>query len=368
MKNLFFIAAFIGLIAQWGKSQVTCPGANFFTQTEVNQYVSDYPGCEVVTGSITFSNNPLTPITDISGLSSIIKIEGNCIFYSLTSLSDISFNSLDSVNGAISINFNQGLNTVSVNNLSYVQSMFRISNNSNQPSNLNASVPNLKHAQFIEIKQIDEISIPLIEICSNIIISNTNKIIGFSEISSINNLDLNGGSVTGFNSLQSVNSFNLNIENSINGFNSLTTFPSNYSSSSLASFKGFNAVTQINGNLTIQSDTIDAFNGLAQVNGNINLTGLNILGFNALQSAQNLTINASGNIPQFNTLTTASDIVISSPQAVNGFNTIQNAQNINITSSGDISGFNALENITDYLYVDAQNIIGFEAVEYFSSL
>lgn len=331
------------------------------TQAQVNQYVSDYPSCEVVTGDLSFNNDNIDPITNVSGLSSILKIDGNCVFYSLTSLSDISFNSLDSVNGVFFIDFDQGLNTVSVNNLSYVGGM-SIKNYSNQPSNLSVSLPNLKQAQIIEIKQIEEINIPLIEICCNIIISNTNKIIGFNEISGINNLSLTGGSVTGFNSLQSVNSFNLNIDNSINGFNSLTTFPYNFSWNNLESFKGFNAVTQINNSLTIQSDTIDAFNSLTQVNGYINLTGTNITGFNALQSTNNLTINASGNIPQFNTLTTVNEISISSTQAVNGFNSIQNAQNINITSSGNVSAFNALGNINGNISITAQDIIGFDAL------
>jgi|JI7StandDraft_1071085.scaffolds.fasta_scaffold00113_30 hypothetical protein len=361
MKNLFFIAAFIGLIAQWGRSQVTCPGANLTTQAEVNQYVSDYPGCEVVTGDLYFDNDNIDPITNVSGLSSLIKIDGNCVFYSLSSLSDISFNFLDSVNGVFFIDFDHVLNTVSANNLSYVGGM-SITNYSNQPSNLSVSLPNLKQAHIIELSRIDEINIPLLEICNSININNVNTIIGFNEISGINNLSLIGGSITGFNSLQTVNSFNLNIDNSINGFNSLTTFPSGLSWYNLESFKGFNAVTQINNSLDIQSDTIDAFNSLTQVNGYINLTGTNIAGFNALQSAENLTIIASGNIPQFNTLTTVNDISISSTQGINGFNSIQNAQNINITSSGNVSGFNALGNINSNISITAQDIIGFDAL------
>lgn len=361
MKNLFFIAAFIGLIAQWGRSQVTCPGANLTTQAEVNQYVSDYPGCEVVTGDLSFDNDNIDPITNVSGLSSLIKIDGNCVFYSLSSLSDISFNFLDSVNGVFFIDFDHVLNTVSANNLSYVGGM-SITNYSNQPSNLSVSLPNLKQAHIIELSRIDEINIPLLEICNSININNVNTIIGFNEISGINNLSLIGGSITGFNSLQTVNSFNLNIDNSINGFNSLTTFPSGLSWYNLESFKGFNAVTQINNSLDIQSDTIDAFNSLTQVNGYINLTGTNIAGFNALQSAENLTIIASGNIPQFNTLTTVNDISISSTQGINGFNSIQNAQNINITSSGNVSGFNALGNINSNISITAQDIIGFDAL------
>lgn len=362
MKNLFFIAAFIVLISQWGKSQVTCPGANLTTQAEVNQYVSDYPGCEVVTGSITFSNNPLNPITDVSGLSSIIKIEGNCEFNSLTSLSDISFNSLDSVFGLFVINFNQGLNTVSLNNLSYVHNTFRISNSLNQNNNLSVSVPNLNHANFIDINTIDELDIPLLETCNDISIFNVNTTIGFNEITNLNSLNINSSNVNGFNSLQSSTSIYLNIDSSINGFNSLTTFPSLFVWYNLESFKGFNAVTQITNSLDIQSDTIDAFNSLIQVNGYINLIGTNISGFNTLQSAQNLTINASTNIPQFNTLTTVNDISISSPQAVNGFNSIQNAQNINITSSGNVSAFNALGNINGNISITAQDIIGFDAL------
>ncbi len=64
-----------------GKGQVTCPGANLTTQAEVNQYVSDYPGCEVVTGDLFFENYNIDPITDVSGLSSIKKIEENFSSY-----------------------------------------------------------------------------------------------------------------------------------------------------------------------------------------------------------------------------------------------------------------------------------------------
>lgn len=359
MKNLLFIVAFIGLIVQWGRSQVTCPSAALTTQAEVNQYVSDYPGCEVVTGSITFSNNPLNPITDVSGLSSIIKIEGN-FYVNSTAILDISLSELDSVMGNIQINDNDNLINFSLNNLKYVKDGINIDNYSNNL--LNVALLNLRHASHFYLSRINNLNIPLLENTNFMYIDNVANVTGFNNIISMDHLTIDASNVTGFNSLQSVNSVYLNIDNSINGFNSLTTFPSGNFGYNLESFKGFNAVTQITNGLNIQSDTIDAFNSLIQVNGYINLTGTNITGFNALQSTQNLTINASGNIPQFNTLTTVSDISISSPQAVNGFNSIQNAQNINITSSGNVSGFNALGNINGNISITAQDIIGFDAL------
>jgi hypothetical protein len=366
MKNLFFIVVFVVFLTQWGSSQVTCPGATLTTQSEVNQYVADYPGCEVVTGSLQFYNSNGDPISDVSGLSSLIQIQGDFAFSSITSLTDISFNSLDSVFGTFSIDFQQGLNAISLNNLSYVQNTFRISNTLNQNNSLSVTVPNLNHADFIVINTIDQIDIPLLETCNDLRIYNVNTTIGFNEITNLNNLSINGNNVTGFNSLQSVNSTDLYIVANINGFNSLTTFPFINGLYNLESFIGFNAVTQINDNLTINSSTIDAFNGLTQVNGNISLNATNIAGFGALQSTQDLIINASGNIPQFNTLTSANYISISSPQAVSGFNIIQTAQDISITSAGDISGFSSLTNINENLVVSAQNISGFEAVENFN--
>lgn len=363
MKSLPFIIAIIGLVSQWGKSQVTCPGANFTTQTEVNQYVSNYPGCEEVTGSLDFYNDGSDPINDVSGLSSVIKINGGLRFYG-TDLLDISLNALDSVMGTFDISNNANLSNFSMNNLKYVQNGITIDNFSN--NSINVELPNLSHASHFYLSGINNLYIPLLEATNFMDIDNVANVTGFNNVVVMDHLSIYAGNVSGFNSLQSLNSFNFNIDYSINGFNSLTSFPSNNSLSNLESFIGFNAVTLINGSLKIQSNIIDAFNGLTQVNGNIELTGSNISGFGVLQSTQNLTISASGNIPQFNSLTSVNNISIGSPQAVIGFNILQTAENISITSVGNISGFSALENINGNLIVNGQNISGFDAVENFN--
>ena len=377
MKNLFFIVVFVGFLTQWGSSQVTCPGATLTTQAEVNQYVADYPGCEVVTGSLQFYNSNGDPISDVSGLSSLIQIQGDFAFSSITSLTDISFNSLDSVFGTFSIDFQQGLNAISLNNLSYVQNTFRISNTLNQNNSLSVTVPNLNHADFIVINTIDQIDIPLLETCNDLRIYNVNTTIGFNEITNLNNLSINGNNVTGFNSLQSVNSTDLYIVANINGFNSLTTFPYINGLYNLESFIGFNAVTQINDNLTINSSTIDAFNALTQVNGNISLNATNIAGFGALQSTQDISITSAGDISGFNSLTNINESLVVSAQNISGFEAVENFNYIdintqslngfnNLTSGNQLSitsptitGFEHLTDLADGLSLHGQNINGF---------
>jgi hypothetical protein len=160
MKNIFFIVALISLISQWGSSQVTCPGANFYTQSEVSQYVSNYSGCEVVTGSLSFDYDNIDPITDVSDLSSIIKINGDFQFNG-TQIMNISFNVLDSVMGSVNLDQNGDLINFSMNNLKYVQNNISINNFSN--NSFDVALPNLTHASHFSLYGINDLNIPLLE-------------------------------------------------------------------------------------------------------------------------------------------------------------------------------------------------------------
>lgn len=359
MKNLFFIVAFISFISQRGRSQVTCPGAVLTTQAQVNQYVNDNHGCEVVTGDLYFKSNNSDPINDVSGLSSIIKIQGNCIFNYLTSLSDISFNSLDSVYGTFAIDFQQGLNSVSLNNISYVQNSFSIANTLNQNNSLSVSVPKLNYAQGIEINTIDEIDIPLLETCNFINIINTNTITGFNFLTSCQSINLNNANniigfngltstgnlyfgfsvqqIEGFNSLQNASSYIFMGAAQVNGFNALQSGELQFQNNQI--IEGFNSYNQPL-NLNFNGQKINGFN--AVTSGLYNIAADTIIGFNGLTSSSNLNLNAPY-ISGFNAIVSADQLNITT-QNLSGFNTLTQANNINITADA-ISGFGSLSQV-----------------------
>lgn len=349
MKNLFFIVALIGLITQWGSSQVTCPGGTFSTQAEVNQYVSDYPGCEVLTGDLRFYYDGSDPITDVSGLSSITKVLGDLNIESLSNV-NFTFNFLDSILGSFNFHPLEGPSTFSMNNLKYVDKINIFSQDTT--SSLSVTLPSLRYANILGLYSIAEANFPVLENCSNINIDRVGSVNGFNNITSLNGIYLVADNVSGFNSLQSVNSINLNVQNSINGFNSLQNSTSMYLNTS--QIKGFNAL--VSGGLSFNNNQIiEGFNSYNQPL-NLNFNGQKINGFNAVPNGD-YSITADS-IIGFNGLTTSNSLLLNAPY-ISGFNAVVTASQLSITTQ-NLSGFNALT--TAQINLEAESINGFNGL------
>ena len=111
-------------------SQNCLPGGIVFTsQSEVDAFPANYPGCSVVEGGITLSNN--SNISNLDSLIQIIEIEGalsilNCD--SLTSLEGL--NNISIIGDSLYLFDNDGLiDLIGFNNLSIIEGNLRFHNN-----------------------------------------------------------------------------------------------------------------------------------------------------------------------------------------------------------------------------------------------
>jgi len=108
MKRLLIFALLINLISSSGMSQSCLPdGIVFSTQSQIDSFQINYPGCTVVEGDVKINGND---ISDLSKLNVLTSIEGNFtigniinfpINQNLTSLSGL--NKLTNVGGNLSI-------------------------------------------------------------------------------------------------------------------------------------------------------------------------------------------------------------------------------------------------------------------------
>jgi hypothetical protein len=103
-------------------------GITFNTQSQIDSFQINYPGCTVIEGNVTINGEDITNLNGLNVLISIggnLRIEGNA---SLTSLSGL--DNLTSVGGNLWISYNDSLsNLTGLEELSYVGGFFEILSN-----------------------------------------------------------------------------------------------------------------------------------------------------------------------------------------------------------------------------------------------
>ncbi|MBK8194641.1 MAG: hypothetical protein IPK76_16025 [Lewinellaceae bacterium] len=96
-KLLLFIT---GFVAGGFHVQAQCPGSGvtLSSQSEVNSFASDYPGCTILPVSLTISGSDITNLNGLSVLNEFdinttasLRIESNPVLTNLSGLSGLSF-------------------------------------------------------------------------------------------------------------------------------------------------------------------------------------------------------------------------------------------------------------------------------------
>ena len=110
----YYFTVIILFLAFIGVSQNCLPsGITFSTQSSVDNFSTNYPGCTHIGGNVTIG----TAITDVSPLSQLISIGGHLVIRYNTSLTSISgFNNLTNVGGDLEIRGNNNVTQISAFN------------------------------------------------------------------------------------------------------------------------------------------------------------------------------------------------------------------------------------------------------------
>lgn len=143
MKKLFIITFIALLFSPRGIAQSCLPdGIAFYSQTEVNNFRANYPGCTVIAGDVRISGGGITNldslngltaiggylfmedlgITTLTGLSNLTHIGGTFTLYNINKIFDLSgLENLSSLKGGLDITANDNL--ANLNGLSGLDSI-----------------------------------------------------------------------------------------------------------------------------------------------------------------------------------------------------------------------------------------------------
>ena len=81
-------------------SQCLPEGITFTTQTEINNFQTNYPGCSLIEGNVFIQGSD---INNLAGLDSLISIEGNLVIENTVLDNLAGLDSLISVGGSLSL-------------------------------------------------------------------------------------------------------------------------------------------------------------------------------------------------------------------------------------------------------------------------
>lgn len=274
-----------------------CPPGNitFSSQTSIDNFPLDYPGCTTISGNVIIQSNN---ITNLNGLSSITSVTGSLRLNNADMLSDISgFSNLTMVGLDVRI-INCGLITslTGLTSLTSVGGDLNIASNPNLTSldgitslgsvggdfilNGNSSLTLLQNSQNT------------VTVSGNITLNSNDALINLTGLENIQNT---GGSLVISNNLLLTNLSGLTGLNSIQDFNVFTN-------ANLQDFTGLSGLMTINGNVTINNNpALLHFNGLENLTnivGSLTVTSnsslIDLIGLDDLQTIGQ-SLNISGN-------------------------------------------------------------------------
>ncbi len=264
-------------------------GITFSTQENIDNFQSNYPGCNEIEGDVTINGDD---ITNLNGLSILNKIDGSLkilVCNNLTTLSGL--DSLSYIGGDLFIQHNESLtNLIGLNNLTYIGEVLYL----NDLQSLTDLLPleNLTHTGGIGIIK-------------------CNELINFS----------------GLNNITSING-TINIQNN----------------NSLINFEGLNNLTSIQGTLLINSNSaLENFEGLNS------LTDIDALSVSYCPSLINLEgLNSLNSIE--NNIEITCNVMLNSLAALNSVNSEISV--LILYSNDALSSLYGLGNITFSGYID----------------
>ncbi|MFK8102665.1 MAG: hypothetical protein AB8G15_09075 [Saprospiraceae bacterium] len=240
---IFTLVMFYANVSLFGQSCLPL-GITFSSQTQIDDFATNYPGCTHVLGSVIINKTPLGDITNLNGLNQIERISGHLIFKEHLELASAA--GLENLNfiGERLIVFSFGLNSLSgLSALDTIGAGIRIEELSSP-----ISFQELQRLKFIG-GDVEFENVNLVDFS------------GLEELRQINgDLTITYGSLSSFQGLNNLKSIegDLSISN-----------PANFDTD----FSGLENLESIGGALQISSVDISSFNGLQ------NLTSMNGLLF-----------------------------------------------------------------------------------------
>jgi hypothetical protein len=229
-------------------------GITFTTQSQIDNFHNDYPGCTIIEGNVNFAPNM---VTSLVGLNGITAVNGD-LNINITLLKYLSgLNSLTKVGGNLIFNHNDRFRSLSsLENLDSVGGVFELSYSDTLPD-LNG-LENLTYVgDSLRIIHCDSLA----------------NLSGLENLAHVGNLIIiywNGGllSLDGLNGLDSITSIYIHDNNAltdVSALGNLDTIP-NYLSFGhndiLPGFYGLNSIKAINGGLRVtNNDAIVDFEG-----------------------------------------------------------------------------------------------------------
>jgi hypothetical protein len=289
-----------------------CPPGNitFSSQTNIDNFPIDYPGCATISGNLTIQSNN---ITNLNGLSSITSITGNLRFNNADMLSDISgLSNLTMVGLDFRI-----LNCASITSLSGLTSLASVGGDFNIASNPNltslAGVTSLSSVggDFIlngnSSLTLLQNSQNTVTVSGNITLNSNDALINLTGLENIQNT---GGNLVISNNLLLTNLSGLTGLNSIQDFNVFTN-------ANLQDFTGLSGLMTINGNAIINNNpSLLHFNGLENLTnivGSLTVTSnsslIDLVGLDDLQTiGQSLNISVNSSLENLSGLTSLQSV------------------------------------------------------------
>ncbi len=343
----FFIINLL-FLSQIAFSQNEClpDGITFFSQSNVDDFPQDYPGCTVIQGDVTIKSSVIntdslsilteiqgtldittTPLLEsLEGLIGLQKIGGDLYIHRNAiepPLNDLNgFNNLTEIEGSLFITSTRSIISLEgFENLTTIGGSFTLSNN-----------------EILTLSGLNSLT----TIGDSLIIKGQNIIENLDNLSTLESVGgsvriRSNGSLTDISGLDNISHIGSDIEiynlddlEHLSAFNNIDTLEGSFDlrlSSDISTINTLSNTKHIKGSLTIRNGLFDNVNSLAQLNTigrNLNIadTKLNDLsGFSNLQS-----IGGTLEITNNNEVTTL--VSLSNLMSINGFLTIRSMNNL----------------------------------------
>lgn len=277
--TLLFIFNFLLVLAQ----ECPPPGdLTFQSQSELNNFIAQYPNCQVINGKLILSHassDGYSDINNLAPLANITTINGDLILRQLGNISSLSgLANLQTINGNLALLRNANFFN-NYNNFDYVQGL----------TNLTTITGTLSIADVLnDLSGLSNLSqLGGIEV----VYANINSFQGLQNITTINSFNVFGNTILSFNGLSNLTT--------ITGDFNLSVSPVTGAPIPLNVLSGLSSITSVGGNFTaygllqqntnnIPSLNLDFLNNLVSVGQNFTLYNFNAQDFNSLSNLQSV--------------------------------------------------------------------------------
>lgn len=313
-----------------------------YSQNDVDNYLKDFPNCKNISGAIYFRGNTGEfPIVNFDAFKNITSITGLIFFEKFSNSNMPNFSGLENIetiNGSLIFEDNSISNINLLNNLKHISNEFRLSNNQIQKIDGFEKLESIRGKLIFENNQnLEEIPIfTNLTVIGSISKTPTNEIIINFRNNKIKNLK-------GFNKVTEING-QIHITGNVD----------------LEFISGFNSLKNLNYNIFISTGSVNeikitGFNELTILNNGISLTGnfTDLSGFDKLEFAEYIFLSGvikDTDFAAFNNLIESKQINIYSNNfnTINSFNNLKKIYEISFNNNSglkNILGFSKLEEV-----------------------